>query len=315
MAAASQGHPPTAGGDAIGGRRREALDHRRRLAIVGTIGCVVVAVELVAGVLANSLVLLADATHYATDLMSVLLAYIAVGWAMRPANRRKTFGYQRAEVVSAFIQAIALWIVGAFFLWESYERVLAPPPVDGAVVFWVGLGTLAVNGALAATLHRGSSKNLNLRAAYLHIMSDVLGSAAAVVTGFLVQWKGWSVADPLLTLFITLLLLVFAWRLTRQTLHILLEGTPAHVDPADVEAALLRIEGIQNVHDLHLWTLTSGADSLSAHVVLDREPSDDRIAHLVHARMSERYGIDHVTVQVESPNCPCTMQHHRWGPA
>lgn len=299
-------------GDAIGHLRQDALQNRRRLAVVGVVGFLVVVVELVAGYWANSLVLLADATHYATDLMAVLLAYIAVGWAMRPATRQKTFGFQRAEVVSAFIQSVALWVVGAVFLWESYERLRAPPEVDGDVVLVVGLGTLVVNLALAGLLYTTPSRSLNLRAAYLHILSDVLGSAAAVLTGLLIKWKGWRAADPALTLIITLLLLVFAWRLTRQSLHILLEGAPTHVDPADVEASLRGIEGVRDVHDLHLWTLTSGADSLSAHVVLDRAPQGDRISHEVHARVAERYGIDHVTVQVESPECPCTMRQHKW---
>jgi cobalt-zinc-cadmium efflux system protein len=174
------------------------------------------------------------------------------------------------------------------------------------------MGTLIVNLVLAALLYRGKADNLNLRAAYLHILSDVLGSFAAVLTGLLVKWKGWRFADPLLTLIITVLLLAFAWRLTRQTLHILLEGAPAHVDPADVEASLRRIEGVRDVHDLHLWTLTSGADFLTAHLVLEETPKDDAISHQVHASMAERYGIDHVTVQVESPSCPCTMRQHVW---
>jgi cobalt-zinc-cadmium efflux system protein len=298
--------------DGFAERREAAMRNRKRLGFVLVAGTLIMASQVIGGLLANSLVLLADAAHYATDIVAVMLAFLAIGWGMKQATGRKTFGYERVEVVAAFLQAIGLWAISLYLLWESYQRILDPPEVGAPIVIIVGGASLVANLGLAWVLHQGSGQNINVRAAYLHILSDVLGSAAALVAGVLVYWRGWHVADPILTLFITALILVFTVRLTRQTLHILLEGSPRHLDPVEVEASLKAIDGVQEVHDLHVWTLTSGVDSLSAHVVLANEPLDDRVAHAIHERIRERYRIEHITVQVESPECPCDTFQHRW---
>jgi cobalt-zinc-cadmium efflux system protein len=278
---------------------------RARLLVVLACGLVITAAEVVGGLLANSLVLLADAAHYATDVFAVGIAYVATGIAMRPANARKTYGYQRAEVVAAFVNAAALWGLSAYFLYEAYRRVVAPPTVDGALVMLVGGVSLVVNAGLALVLTRRAEGNLNVRAAYLHVLSDVAGSAAALVSGALVAWFGWHVADPLVTLFITVLILVFTWRLTRDTLHILLQGTPRRIDMEALERTLREVAPVKEVHELHVWSLTSGSEVLSVHVVLDAPPQGDEVTHDIHALLRDRFGIDHVTVQVESPECPC----------
>jgi cobalt-zinc-cadmium efflux system protein len=267
------------------------------------------AAEVVAGVAANSLVLLADAAHYAADLGSVGLALLAVLWGQRSATRAKTFGYRRAEVVAAFINALALWAVSAYFVYHAFVRLRDPPDVDGPLVLAVGGVTLAANVGLAALLHRHAHDDLNQRAAYLHILGDALGSGAAMVAGALVAWKGWTVADPLLTLFVSVLLVAFAWRLTRQTLHILLEGTPAHLDAEDVERSIRAVPGVKDVHDLHLWTIGSGAYSLTVHVVLSEPPRGDAVLQAVHAALEAKFKLRHLTVQVEGPDAPCAMSH------
>ncbi len=223
---------------------RKPGQNRKRLLFVAVVGAFIMTGEVVAGVAANSLVLLADAAHYATDLLAVLLAYFAISWGLKAATQQKTFGYQRAEVIAAFVQAIGLWAISLFFLWEAYQRIQDPPEVGGPIVAVVGGATMILNAGLAWVLHQGEGQNINMRAAYLHILSDVLGSAAALVAGVLVVWRGWHIADPILTLFITGLILIFTLRLTKQTLHILLEGTPTHVDPAEVESSLLAMEGV-----------------------------------------------------------------------
>lgn len=303
------GHDGHDAAHGVGGHRSLAQGNRARLMLVAGAGAAVTLVEVAAGLLSNSLVLLADAGHYATDLASVLLALAAVQWSLRPATARKTFGHHRSEVVAAFVQAIALWAISAVFLYEAYLRIRHPPEVQGPVVLAVGGLTLAVNLVLARVLRAGGP-NINMRAAYLHILSDALGSAAAVVAGALVSYKGWHVADPLLTIVVTVLILVFTVRLTRQTLHILLEGTPPGVRAHDVEGALLGIAGVREVHDLHIWSHTSGMNSLTAHVVLDAAPADDRVAHAIHDRVRQAFDIDHVTIQVESPGCPCDTLRH-----
>ena len=289
-----------------------AHTNRRRLLIVLIGGLVVMSVEIVGAVLSNSLVLLADAAHYGTDILAVLLAFLAVSYGLRPATRQKTFGFQRVEVIAAFLQAILLWAVSVLFIWEAFQRISSPPDVDGWVLLVVGGLSLVANLGLAWILRRGSEHSINVRAAYLHILSDVLGSAAAVAAGFFIQVFGIHVADPILTIFVTVLLLIFTWRLTRQTWHILMEGAPARLDPADVESSMRDVAGVKEVHDLHMWTLTSGVDSLSAHVVLDERPIDDRVAHEIHGRIRNKYNIHHITVQVESPDCPCDTFRHRW---
>jgi cobalt-zinc-cadmium efflux system protein len=270
-------------------------------------GLVIMAAEVVGGLAANSLVLLADAAHYATDVLAVGIAFLAVTVAMRPATAQRTFGYKRAEVLAAFLNAAALWGLSAYFLYESYRRFRAPASVDGTLVMALGAFTLVANAALALVLRRGGDHNLNVKAAYLHILSDALGSAAALVAGALVRFFGWAWADPALTIFVTLLILVFTWRLTRETLHILLEGAPRHVDMDELETTLRAMAPIQEIHELHVWSLSSGSDVLSVHVVLDRVPHGDQITHDIHEAIRERFRIDHVTVQVESPDCPCEM--------
>jgi len=294
------------GHDHAGGTPHLAGTRKRRLWIAILLGACVMAAEVASGLRANSLVLLADAAHYATDLAAVAVALVAVIWSERHATRRKTFGYHRGEVVAAFLNAMALWGVSAVFLWEAYQRVLHPSPVSGPIVFAMGALTLTVNLALAKILHGGAHGSLNMKAAYLHVLSDALGSAAALAAGALVYYKGWTVADPLLTVFITVLILAFTWRLTRQTLHVLMEGAPAHADVVELEDRLRDLPGVASVHDLHVWTVSSGQHSMTAHLVLKEAPQGDRVAHDAHRLVSQAYNIEHVTIQVESPECLCT---------
>lgn len=284
---------------------RDMLGSRRRvLLIVMLVGLVVTGIEVAAGIAANSLVLLADAAHYATDLLGLLLAFAAVTLASRPVSFTKTFGWQRAEVVAAFLNALALWGLSIYLVFEAYERLLAPPEVHGVIVVAVGAFTLVANAGMAWVLHRSGGGNLNMRAAFLHVLGDALGSAGALLAGLLVAGFGWNIADPLLTLFVTVLIVVFTWRLTSQTLHILLEGTPEHLDVREIVESLRDIENVSDVHDLHVWSLTSGVESLSVHVVIEEGAPSERVVHAVHERLVERFHIRHATVQVEGPG-PC----------
>lgn len=292
-----------------------AAKNRTRLLFVAGAGLFVMLTEIIGGWFSHSLVLLADAGHYATDIASVVLALIAVQWTLRPATARKTFGHHRSEVVAAFVQAIALWAISAVFLYEAFLRIRHPPVVQGPIIFAIGGLTLVVNLVLARVLHAGSGHNINMRAAYLHILSDVLGSAAALVAGALVYYKGWHIADPLLTIFITVLILVFTVRLTRQSLHILLEGTPMDVPLPAVDDAIKAIAGVREVHDLHVWSHTSGMNSLTAHVVLYEAPKDDQVSHAIHDRLRRDFNLNHITIQVESPDCPCDTLKHSWSGA
>lgn len=287
-----------------GGLRELALGHRKRLAVAAVLGALVMAAELAAGWRANSLVLLADGAHYLTDVVAILIALAAVMLSLRPATPKRSYGYRRAEVLAALANAALLWLIGLAFIFVAVQRILHPPPVAGPLVAGLGVLSLAVNLALARLLHTHGG-NVNLRAAYLHVLGDVLGSLAALVAGGLILWRGWRVADPALTLLVTLVILVGSWRLTRQTVHILLEGTPRHLDAAEIAAALRDIAPVKEVHELHVWTISSGHDAMSVHVVLKAPPAGDAVVHDIHHAMRERFRLDHVTVQVESPECPC----------
>lgn len=301
-------HDPGGEGHAHGapGMRGGPVSSRKgRLWAAIVLGSCVMAAEVAGGLAANSLVLLADAAHYATDLAAVALALVAVTWAEKAATASKSYGYRRGEVLAAFVNALALWVISAVFAYEAVRRLLAPPEVHGPLVFAMGFVTLTVNLVLARVLHGGAHGNLNMKAASMHVLGDALGSAAALVAGALVYYKGWDVADPALTLLVTVLIVAFTWRLTRQSLHILMQGSPPHLDARQVKAALAAIPSVKEVHDLHMWTLTDGHHTLTAHVVLDETPKDDEVMHRVHDLLRSRYRLRHVTIQVESPSCPC----------
>lgn len=278
------------------------------VALVG--GGAVMLAEVVTGLAANSLVLLADAAHYATDVAAVGLALLAIVWSEKAATRAKSFGYRRSEVVAAFVNAVALWAVSGYFVVEAVRRLRSPPEVDGPIVLAMGTAALAVNLLLAALLHKGSHHDLNLKAAYFHILSDVLGSAAAVAAGLAVYLWGWHIADPLLTLVIAVLIVAFTWRLMRQSLHILMEGTPHHLDAADVERTLRGLPGVADVHDLHLWSIAHGSESLTAHVVAaEGGPGAEELLLSIHRVVADRYGVRHLTIQVEQPGWSCDASH------
>lgn len=279
---------------------------KTRLWIALVLGACIMATEIAAGLAANSLVLLADAAHYATDLAAVALALVALQLGEKAATHRQTFGYRRSEVLAAFVNALALWGISIYFIWEAYRRVLDPPEVGGPVVLVVGGVTLIANLGLARILHPGSHTNLNQRAAYIHVVSDAMGSAAALVAGAAIYYYGLHIADPLLTLFVTLLILAFTWRLTRQTWHILMQGAPTHLDSREIRKTMAATAGVKEVHDLHVWTLADGDHSLTAHVVLAAPPTGDTVMHGLHDMLRSKYGLAHVTLQMESPDCPCT---------
>ncbi|HVL49041.1 MAG TPA: cation diffusion facilitator family transporter [Candidatus Thermoplasmatota archaeon] len=288
-----------------GARADDVASNRRRLAIVATVAGLIIVIEAAAGFLANSLVLLSDAGHASTDFAALLLAAYAVSVAARPATAEKTFGYRRSEIVAAFVNALGLWVISAVLVVEAARRLLEPGEVDGDIVIAVGLVTLVANGGMALFLSRGAHANLNVEGARLHILSDAVGSAAAVVAGLAVKFQGWTWADPAITLFVTFLIVRWALRLTRETLHILLEGAPARVDPNRLRADLTAIPGVIQVHDLHVWSLTAGVDTMSAHVVVDDPARGPEITARIRRDVAPKYRLEHLTLEVEAADSDC----------
>ena len=276
-----------------------AGQHKGRLkaALALTAGFMVV--EAVGGLLTGSLALVADAAHMLTDAGGLALALIAIRFAERPATPRKTFGYVRLEILSALLNAVVLLLLTIFILYEAVGRLIDPPPVMAGPMLAVALVGLGVNLASMKLLAAGSSESLNVKGAYFEVMSDMLGSLGVIVAALVVMFTGWRLADPIIGAGIGLFIVPRTWGLLRQAVHILMEGTPPEIDVGLLEASIREIPGVRAVHDLHVWTLTSGLDSMSCHVVIeDMARARDTLAE-INRRMADRFGLTHTTVQVE----------------
>jgi cobalt-zinc-cadmium efflux system protein len=279
------------------------VDTRRRLTLAFVITLVVMAVELAGSVLSGSLALLADAGHMLADGAALALALFAAWIAQRPATARRSFGFMRLEVFAALVNGAVLIVIAIGIGIEAWRRLRAPPAVNGELLALVALVGLLANVAAVAILHRGHQHSLNQRGAYLHVLGDLLGSVGALLAGAIVLTTGWPLADPLISVFIGALVLVGAWRLVKESADVLLEATPRHIALSDVHARIASVPGVDSVHDLHLWTVTSGVVAMSGHLVV-RNPTDNQpILEEVQGRM-RALGIHHVTVQMErDPIC------------
>lgn len=257
-------------------------------------------VEAVGGWLTNSLALIADAGHMLTDVAALTLTLSAIWFAGRPATAKKTFGYYRLEILAAFVNGIALVLLSIWVIYEAYERWQTPPAINGMRLTVIAVGGLIVNIIAARLLHHGHQHDLNMRGAWLHVMGDLLGSATAIVAGILIAAFGWLWADPLCSVLISLIIIFGSWRLIMDSVNVLLEGTPAHIDLAAVENTILQTEGVAGVHDLHVWTISSGMEALSAHIHHDESVLHTDLLGKVRERLHDAFGIDHLTIQMET---------------
>jgi cobalt-zinc-cadmium efflux system protein len=262
--------------------------------------------ELVGGWLTNSLALLSDAAHMLTDLGALALSMFAVWIGTRPATGSKTFGYYRAEILAALVNGVVLWVIVVFIFAEAWRRLLVPPAVSGAGMLVLALLGLLVNGFVARRLGEHREQSLNLRGAYLHVLSDLLGSVGAVVAGAVIVTTGWSTADAVASALIGALILFSSWALVREAVDVLMEAVPAHVDVERLRLALEDVPGTEEVHDLHVWSLTTGRYALSAHAVVRNDPhgngargGDDAILAAMAELCARDFRIEHVTIQIE----------------
>jgi cobalt-zinc-cadmium efflux system protein len=265
--------------------------------------------EVVGGLISNSLTLLADAGHMFTDVGALAFSLFVVWLARQPATSQKTYGYLRWEILAALMNGAVLLAVSAGIVWEAIQRLRTPEPVETGLMFSIGVAGLLVNAISARLLHAGSSHSLNVRGAYLHVMSDLLGSAAAVVAALFIRYKGWAIADPIASIVMTLLIGRSSWSLIRESVDVLLEATPAHIDLKKVHGALAGVHGVQSVHDLHVWTLTSGVVAMSAHALVP-DPAEHQSALEDMTRAVAALGIHHVTIQLEGKTLEeCEPEH------
>ena len=263
------------------------------------------AVEVVAGLRAHSLALLSDAGHNFTDALALLLAWIAYILQTRPANKVKTYGYQRAGVLAAFVNALILVALSAWIFYESAMRLKTPQNVGEATMIAVASIGVLLNGAVMLALRAASRDDLNVRSAFVHMLGDALGSAAIVLGGVVIYYTGWGRVDPLLSILIGVLIVWSAWDIIRESLNILLEGLPRGIRLNDVEAGMRLVEGVLDVHDLHIWSLGSSSHALSCHVrIADVPPSaSEAILRAINAVLADQFHIAHTTVQFEHVGC------------
>jgi cobalt-zinc-cadmium efflux system protein len=279
------------------------VDTRRRLMLAFAITLVVMAVELLGSWLSGSLALLADAGHMLADAAALAIALFAAWIAQRPATPQRSFGFMRLEILAALVNGAVLILIAIGIGIEAWRRLRTPTVINGALLTGVAAIGLVANVVAVAVLHRGHQHSLNQRGAYLHVVGDLLGSVGALLAGAIVITTGWTVADPVISVLIGLLVLVSAWRLVKESTDVLLEATPRHIALSDVHARIVSVPGVESVHDLHLWTVTSGVVAMSGHLVV-KNPSDNQpILEAVQDRM-RALGIQHVTVQMErEPIC------------
>lgn len=257
--------------------------------------------EVVGGLLADSLALLADAGHMLSDAGSLALALFAIRVARRPSTSERTFGHYRTEILAALANGVALVVVSLYIFWEAWRRFHDPPEVAGGLMMGVAVGGLLVNVAGLFLLHRGRKESLNMEGAWLHVLADAAGSVGAITAGAVIWWTGWNLADPVASVLIGALVLASSWRLLRESVSVLMEGAPAHLDVDDIRDAMAAVEGVTGVHDLHVWTITSGMVSLSAHVERGDGRPAARVLADIQAVLRRRFDIRHCTVQVEPP--------------
>jgi len=274
----------------------------RRLSVVLVLTAIYMIAEMLGGWWTGSLALLADAGHMLTDVAALVLALIAVWFGSRPATSSKTFGYYRLEIIAALVNGVALIVISLLIFYGAYKRWLAPPFVRSGPMIVLAAGGLLVNLVSAWILHRDDEIDLNLRGVWLHVMGDALGSVAAIMAGILMALFGWYTADPLFGIIISLLIIWSSIRLIREATNVLLEGTPAHINLAAVEDAILNTEGVDDVHDLHVWTITSGREALSAHVIHAHSISQPDLLKELRIKLQVRFGVDHLTIQMETPD-------------
>jgi cobalt-zinc-cadmium efflux system protein len=285
--------------------RSSANPATRRVAISLGLTLAFVIFEGLAGYWANSLALLTDAAHNLTDVIALALSWYALRLAARPASSSRTYGYHRAGILVALLNSTTLVLISLGIFYEAYQRLLAPPQVQAGILIVVSSIAFIVNAGTALLLKRGSDSDLNLRSAFVHLAGDAISTFGAILAGIGIALTGWQWLDPLASILIGALILWNAWGIVRETVVILLEGTPRDVDMSGIVQDILRIDGVRNVHDLHVWSITQNMRALSAHVVTDDMPISEgaRIQAAINDLLHRKYGIAHATLQLETKGC------------
>ena len=292
-----------------GGHHHVHTGSERRLLVALALIAVFMVVEVVAAFYSQSLALLADAGHMLTDTVSLGLAWAAIRISRRPADHLRSYGYDRVQVLAAFVNGVTLLAISVWIIVEAAMRLINPVTVQGEPMFVVAVLGLLANIAAFAILHGGAKENLNMRGALIHVLGDLLGSVAAIVAALVILWKGWMQADPLLSALVAVLILRGAWQITKQSAHVLLEGAPEDLDIAKLQAELPKtVIGVTDVHHVHAWMLSPEKKMLTLHARVSGERDTDLVTREIGEFLSKQHGIAHVTVQIERD--ACSEPHH-----
>jgi cobalt-zinc-cadmium efflux system protein len=281
-----------------GGHDHSAHAPVKSLQIALALTATLLVVEVIGGLVSNSVALLADAGHMLTDVAALGLSLFVAWFSRQPETPQKSYGYLRWEILAAFVNGAALLLISAYIIIESVLRLRAPEPIAGGLMLGVALSGLIINVISAFMLHSSASSSMNVRGAYLHVLGDLLGSVGVVAAAIIIRYSGWLAADPIASLLTTTLIMRGAWRLVRESVDILLESAPRHIDTTDVRTQLEAIPGIESVHDLHVWSVTPRMVAMSAHAIVRDASQQQHILEHVHDAMS-LFGIGHVTIQIE----------------
>jgi cobalt-zinc-cadmium efflux system protein len=294
------------------GHHHHHHDHTREgnkkgltIALLITTGIMIL--EFVGGLVTNSLALLSDSGHMLSDASSLFLSLVAMWFATRPASPNKTYGFYRFEILAALFNGVTLFLIAGFIVYEAIGRFIEPPTVaSGTMIVIAAIGLIANLLSAFALMSKGDVKdNVNLRSAYLHVIGDALGSVGAIVAGILMLIFDWYIADPIISVVVALLILKSAWGVIKHAIHILMEGTPVTIDQQGVKETLEGIDGVLNVHDLHIWTITSGLDSLSCHLLIKDDQDSQKILQEAINKIESQFKILHTTIQIEKSD----LQH------
>lgn len=289
------------------GAHDDGNTRRLGLTLVLVVGYMVA--EVIGGLVSGSLALLADAGHMLSDAGALVIALAAMRIARRPASATHTYGYRRAEILGALANGAALVAIAGVIVYQALGRLGAPPEVDGPVMLGVAAGGLAINLAGLYILEGGRAESLNVRGAWMHVVADTLGSVGAIISGVLVTWRGWNLADPIASLAIAALVTYAAWMLLGQATRVLMEAVPEGIELSALERTLTGVAGVIAAHDLHVWSVTSGRAVMSAHLTVDRDADRSAIMATIHERLRDEFDVRHSTIQLECPDgCgPCAV--------
>ncbi|KIY21847.1 cation diffusion facilitator family transporter [Mesobacillus subterraneus] len=268
-------------------------------------------VEGIGGFLTNSLALLSDAGHMLSDAAALGLSLFAMKLGEKKATNLKTYGFKRFEIIAAALNGLTLIIISLYIFVEAYHRMANPPEVQSLGMLTISVIGLLVNILAAWMLMRGDKEeNLNVRSAFLHVLGDMLGSVGAIVAALLIYFFGWGLADPIASIFVAILIIISGWRITKESFHILMEGTPEQIKLAEVKEEIMKIPLVRDVHDIHVWSITSGVFMLSGHISVEGKGTHDHVLRAAQTLLHDRFGIDHSTLQVEAEEqgCPCAHE-------